>query len=254
MPGVRISVNELRPTTRFNDLHEDLQKTIEYVDSFILNKIQWQEQCADSSEAIHTMTLQVPPDVEFCSKQLDTLQQALENDAESIALAKKLVRTDAANAKLSFKAIHSLKTPQYLQQSSMWTSTSNPPPPISEMADADTDGSAGRNIVDYFSTQGDTMAKALGDCKRNVAQIEQYLRGVETNIAQQSQRFAVAGGQTEGSDSLENQVKELAAVLRAFENGILGVATKIGAAREMVQDVMLDSGAPMLQGRRFGAT
>ena len=34
-PGVKIDLSNLRPTTRFSDLHDDLKKQIETIDSFI---------------------------------------------------------------------------------------------------------------------------------------------------------------------------------------------------------------------------
>ena len=121
IPGVRIlDINQLRSTTRFNDLHEDLQKVIESVDNFILEQARYQEECAQHTEQIDQKCLQMPPDVEYCTKTLDTMQHALENDAESIAFAKGLVRVDVADAKLSFKTIQNLKLPQQFHQSGMW--------------------------------------------------------------------------------------------------------------------------------------
>jgi len=35
IPGVRIDISNLRPTTRFSDLHDELKNQIEAVDTFI---------------------------------------------------------------------------------------------------------------------------------------------------------------------------------------------------------------------------
>ena len=255
IPGVRISVNELRPTTRFNDLHEELQKVIEYVDSFILNKMQWKDACEVEGEKIDNMCLQLPPDVEYCSKQLDTMQQALENDAESIASAKSLVKADAADAKLSFKVIQNLRLPQQFHQTSLWSTAMTPQNPRAGIVDDDLEDGASRNLVEYFSKQTDSMSKTLISLKRNIAEVEIYLEGIESNTVQQMHQMMFTGREDSKGRSAEDQVRELAAVLRAFENGILGVAAKVGSARESVQDAMLSTGnytGQSTKGTRFG--
>ena len=242
VPGVRISVNELRPTTRFNDLHEDLQKAIEYVDSFILNKIQWKDACESEGGKIDTMCLQLPPDVEYCTKQLETMQQALENDAESIAYAKDLVKADAADAKLSFKVIQNLRLPPQFHQTSLWSTAMAPQKPQIPIYDEGLEGGTSRNLVEFFSKQTDTMSKTLNKYEQHIAEVETYLHGMESTTMQQMHQTMFARGQNGNNKSAEDQVRELAAVLRAFENGILGVAAKVGNARETLQDVMLGEG------------
>ena len=116
VPGVKLSINELRGTTRFNDLHEDLQKSIEYVDNFILQQIHRHGDLFEANQKINEMSLEIGPDVEYCTKTLDTVENALENDAESIAFARNLVKLDAANAKLSFRVIQNLKQPSQFHQ------------------------------------------------------------------------------------------------------------------------------------------
>ena len=254
IPGVRISVNELRPTTRFNDLHEELQKAIEYVDSFILNKMQWKDACELEGEKIDNMCVQLPPDVEYCTKQLDTMQQALENDAESIAFAKNLVKADAEDAKLSFKVIQNLRLPQQFHQTSLWSTTMAPQNPRAGIVDDDPEAGVSRNLVDYFSKQADSMSKDLSSYKRNIAEVEDYLKGVEANTMQQMHQM-FTGGQDSKAKNAEDEVRELAAVLRAFENGILGVAAKVGSTRESVQDAMLsieNYNGQTPKGGRFG--
>ena len=241
VPGVRISVNELRPTTRFNDLHEELQMTIEYVDAFIMNKIQWQEQCEAANFPLEQICQQIPPDVEHCTKGLDTVQQALENDAESIAFAKDLVKADAADAKLSFKVINSLKLPHHFRHANLWSTVSSPQQTAVQFPDEGLEEGASRNLVEFFSKQADGKYRTLHSYKRNVAEVEGYLHGVEENALQQTQQLTFTRSRDGSEKSAEDQVRELAAVLKEFENGILGVAAKVGHAREGVQDAMLET-------------
>ena len=255
VPGVRIlDVNQVRSTTRFNDLHEDLQKIIEGVDNFILGQMHCQEECAQHTEDIDQKCHQLPPDVEYCTKALNTMQQALENDAESIALAKGLVKIDVADAKLVFKTVQSLKMPPQFQQSGLWNTTAITQSGNSSFPEDDAEMGASRNIVEYFSKQADEMAKTLDAYKRNVGQVEAYLKGVESNTMKQMQQTVFSRGQDEGDKSAEEQVRQLAAVLRDFEHGITGVASRVGDTRDKVQEAMLSSeginGAPRT--KRYG--
>lgn len=191
----------------------------------------------------------IPNDVEYCTKTLETVQNALENDAEAIAHAKSVVSTDAANAKLSFKVVQNLKTPQQYQPSGLWNITNASQAVAPTLSDEDHPSS---NLVSYFSQEADNMSKSLEEYKRSVAEIEAYLTGIEASTVQQMQQIAFTQGQDGRTKSAEDQVRELAAVLREFEKGILGVAGKVGEAREKVQEVMLgDFGSSNGRTRRF---
>ena len=239
VPGVRISVNELRPTTRYGDLHDELQKAIEFVDNFVLNKIQWQEQCEAASGMLEELCQQIQPDVEHCARSLDNVQHSLENDAENISLAKNILKVDATDARISFKIINNLKLPQQFHHANLWSSVSAPQHTGPTFPEDSSDEGESRNLVDYFSRQSDEMSKTVASYKRNVAEVEAYLRGVESHVLQQMQQLAFTRGRDIGENDAEDQVRELAGVLREFENGILSVAMKVGNTREVVQSTML---------------
>ena len=248
VPGVRVTVNELRPTTRFNDLHEELQKIVEGVDTFILNQMKMQSECEELHSRIGEQSPQIPADVEYCTGRLATMQQALENDAAAIAHAKTLVMTDAADARLSFKAVEHMKMPQQLHQSSLWNVASQAVAPT--LADGDHEDGTNNNLVSYFSTQSDDMSKKLEIYQRNISEVEAYLAGVEANTQQQMRQMMSSRGSKDGTANSDDQVRELAAVFKDFENGILGIAVKVGAAREQTQEAIL--GEPMRARARTG--
>ena len=242
VPGVRIlDVNQLRSTTRFNDLHEDLQKVIEQVDNFILGQIRCQEECAQHTDDIDQKCHQMPPDVDYCTKALDTMHQALENDADSIAAAKGLVKVGVADAKLVFKTVQGLKMPQQLHQGALWNTTGISQSGGPSFLEEDAEGGASRNIIEYFSKQADEMTKTLDAYKRNIGQVEAYLKDIESNTMKQVEQIMFNRRQDSGEKSAEEQVRQLAAVLRDFEHGITGVATRLGGTRDKVQEIMLGS-------------
>jgi len=196
-----------------------------------------QEQCESVSGKIDEKCKSLPPDVEYCTKALGVAQRALESDASAISYAKDLVKADAADAKLSFKVIQNLKLPQQFHQTNLWGTVVAPQHNDPIFSDETTEPGGSRNLVEYFSKQADDMAKSLEAYKRNIADVEAYLRGIESNTVQQMQQQTFTSGRHGREKSAEDQVRELAAVLKEFENGILGVANKVGQVAVSVSDL-----------------
>ncbi|KAL8698845.1 MAG: hypothetical protein Q9224_001668 [Gallowayella concinna] len=242
VPGVRVTTSELRPTTRFTDLHEQLQTLIENVDGFIQQQMKFQQECTALNSGLDEDCAQIPNDVELCGKALDTMQHALENDAEAISQAKALTQGDVTNAKLSFTTIENMTVPQQYQATNLWglpsISRASAPTLLDDRDVTEGDGST--SLVSFFSTQVDHMSKSLDNYKRNVAEVEGYLKGVETHSMTRMQQLYLTRGHDGQGKSAEDQVRELAAVLKEFENGIINVAGKVGGVREKVLEVILD--------------
>lgn len=195
-------------------------------------------ECEGLIKNVDEKSLAIPGDVEYCAKTLETLQIALENDAEVIALAKTLITTDSANAKLSFDVIRALKMPQQFHHSALWSGHSSSyageGPLIRE-----NEGAPGKNLISYFSQAADNMFQMLNKYKGNIDEVETYLRGLEFNLGQQVQQMTFVRGRDGGAKRADDQIRELSAVLREFEMGILGVAGKVGSARERFQELTL---------------
>lgn len=232
-----MDLSGLKSTTRFNDLYEDVQKIIENVDNFILGQIHFAEECELAMPKVATELEIIPPDVELCSRKLDAFQQCLENDASAIDSNRKIVQMDATDAKLSFRAIQYMRMPQQFHHTGLWGvgSTSHNVDPVAQ------DGGEGGSpdLITYFSRQSDEMEKSLETFKKNLTEVETYLKGVEANTIQQLQRVQFTRGRDGGQRSADDQIRELGAVLREFENGILGVAGKVGGVREQAQEAIL---------------
>ena len=259
MPGVRVNVSELRPTTRFNDLHEDLQKMIENIDNFVIEQMRFQAQCELALEGqgegvqrgVGKAAETIPTDVEQCQTTLVAVQQALENDAQAIAYAKQLTKADATNANLSFKALSMLRSPQQFQNSSMWNA-----PNISQIVgptlmDDDTVPGAASNLVSYFSSQADDMSKALESYKKRIDEVEIHLGGMEASMRNQIQELNLVRNRDGNPKNAEDQVRELATVLNEMDAGIVGVAGKVTGAREQVLDIGTNVESRHLR-RRYG--
>lgn len=255
IPGVRVTTSELRPTTRFTDLHEQLQTLIENIDEFIQQQMKFQQECVALNPSIEESCNQMPIDVDFCTKALDTMQTALENDAEAISQAKSLTKGDISNAQLSFSTVDNMAVPQQYQTSNLWALPLVSRESVPSLLDDEyaRDGSSSTSLIAFFSNQSDTMSRSLDGYKKNVADVETYLKGIEASTMQQMQQLFFTRGQDGSGKNAEDQVRELAAVLKGFENGILNVAGRVGGVRENMQGAMLgDYGSQTGRSRRFG--
>ncbi|KAI0188267.1 hypothetical protein EV127DRAFT_482610 [Xylaria flabelliformis] len=223
VPGVRIDVTNLKGTTRFNDLQEDLQKIVEQADNFIAEQVR-RKQEVDSFMSGHRQMLEsIPDDVAFVSRKYDGARNALESAAQTIEAARALVNEDADNARLSFRAIDNLKLPQQYHTSGFWS----PRQQASGTANAESDG---QDIVGFFSKAADEMGAQIKKYEGNLTEIELHLHGVSDNLVEQLQRMMAS--KNNPSSGADEKIQELVAVLRDFEQSILKVASDVGSARE----------------------
>ena len=253
IPGVKIDVSQMRGTTRFSDLHEELQKQVEQVDNFIQQQISYSAQCSALLPAHEQSLTYIPNDAEYVAHKLDTTELSLGNDSVAIAKLKDLVKDDTNDAKLSFRAIDNLKLPQQFHYSGMMWSGFNGQPTRSAMdnatttaTDASDDVPSAADLLSYFSRRADAFSQKVAEYERNTREIETHLRTVETTAVAQTEAVMAqaqrANVSTDGrSSSLDDELRGLAAVLADFERGILSVASKVGSAREHVVELVMGS-------------
>lgn len=239
IPGVKIDVNHIRGTTRFNDLHEELQRGVEYMDGFIQQQINFKEQC-DAIMPVHEQNLScILSDVAFIEGNVDTVELALDNDGTTINQMKGVIKNDAQNANVSFRAIETLKLPQQFHYNGMWHgAASSVTPPQAALGNDSADGSM--DLVSYFGNCASEMSKTLAGFNQNIAEIEAQLRTLEASTMVQGQQLMFKGDGHGASRSKDDQVRELVAVLREFEMGILSVAGKVGGVREEVTTLVME--------------
>ncbi|KAI9801825.1 MAG: hypothetical protein M1825_003198 [Sarcosagium campestre] len=283
VPGVKIDVSNLRPTTRFSELHEDLQKFLELVDEQIRKQMEHANACKARLPTTTELFTHLPQDVELLTRRMQSVTQSHDNDVSAIAQARETVKLDAADAKLSFAAIDNLKLPAHYHTHGLWNSVTGlenssrlvqstsansiidkttgigAPSTTSRVAAADQ--SPPEDLVAYFEQRVGSLGATLENYKQSAAAIESHLRGVEARTMQQMQQLQLsrteAGGfNADGSSgeagSAEEQIRQLAAVLRDFESGILTVAGSVGGAREAVQQLVLSGGDAGVVGRSSG--
>lgn len=239
VPGVRIDMSNLRNTTRFNDLQEDLQKSIADIDQFIQNCISQKEQVDAFLPAHGEQLANIPGDVRFVSRKHAAVDSALGADLQAIKQMRDQVKTDADEAKLSFNAVNNLLLPSqyHLEPGYLGASTRQSE---SGAGDKNGDGSqtTSTDLMSYFSKATDEMDEQIKKLQKTVREIETHLGGVEQNIHEQASRLQASSGAL-GGGSQDDRVMELYAVLRDFEESILQVATVVGGAREGVTELQM---------------
>lgn len=221
VPGVKINIDNLRPTTRFNDLHEDLQKLIETLDNGIQNHMQQKHDCDAIMPKHKEQLVNVPNDVDFLTRKCTDVENALSTDAEGIFQAKKLVSLDIEAAKLSFGAIDNLKLPHQYQQLGPWTGSSA----------SSANAAISSSLPNFFIREAEEMSATLEIYEKNMTEIETHLRDVEARAVHQLMQSRAQ------SDDPSEPIRELAATFRDFEHGILNVAGKVVGLRDEVAQI-----------------
>lgn len=249
VPGVRIDLSNLRNTTRFNDLQEDLQKEIAAIDAHVQGCMAQKDQ-VDAFLPQHEAQLQnIPGDVRFVSRKYAAVDSALGADLLAIKHMRDQVQADAAEARLSFTAVNNLVLPSQYHVSPGFfggaSSTRDHQRQEGGGADADgaaaaEHGSSSEDLVSYFSRATDEMDEQIKRLQRTVKEIDTHLGGVQQNIMEQASRLQAGGGSLGGGSGQDERVMELYHVLRDFEESIVQVATVVGGAREGVTELQMN--------------
>ncbi|KAI1006948.1 hypothetical protein K3495_g1275 [Podosphaera aphanis] len=232
IPGVLIDASNIRGTTRYNDLKEELQKQIMDVDTMIQNQIQLQHECDAIMPAHDSQLARIPADVEFCQRKLTGVDGAVDEDIQSISAVQKLIKADVEAAKLSFAAIDILRLPPQYHTHGAWSV---------RLASNQGDGGT-EDIVGFFSQVAEGLGAKLTMYQKQLTEIEQHLRGVEFNSAQQINTLIAKKNGSAVSE--ESSYEQLAGVLQDFEAGLLNVAGKVGETRKMITALQLNQFGP----------
>ncbi|TQS38402.1 hypothetical protein Golomagni_01092, partial [Golovinomyces magnicellulatus] len=239
IPGVLIDTSNIRGTTRFNDLKEELQKQLMEIDTIIQAQIQLKNDCDAIMPAHESQLTQIPIDVEFCQRKLVGVDNAADSDIHAISAVQKLIKNDAEAAKLSFAAIDILKLPPQYHLPGVWSPKNN-----NRGGSGETEG-----IVGLFSQTADELSAKLATYQKHISEIEQHLRGVEANSAHQINTLAAKKNGNTFSE--ESSFDQLAGVLRDFETGLLNIAGKVGETRKGVTALQLNQFFPAASNNRI---
>lgn len=249
VPGVKIDLSNIKPTTRFSELHEDLQSVIAQLDTFIHQQIKWcheiQESLPKRGADIHT----IPGDVEYLTQRVEAVELALDKDVRDIKRVKEEVKADQNDARRCFNAIENLKLPSQFHYTGLAgaAAVAAGVRGVDESGDAEDLGARTSDLISYFQNKTNELDERLSKYQGQLSEIEAHLTTVEASAVEQIEKLVLRRGR--GDDGKEG-LRELVAALRGFEEAVLRVASRVGEVRENVVEVTLGGGGKNLG--RFG--
>ena len=218
VPAVRVDPSSIRITTRYNDIHESIQKEIEQQDEMILAVIKQANECAAILPAHGDQLELIPDNVEFLQRKILGVNANNDGDVQMVERIRGEVEIDRQNAKLCFDAIDQLRLPQQYHQG-MWNATKQTSPATSKP------GEPAGDIVNLFNQTAAEMSETYRNNMERLSEIEQFLRNLEISM--------MRAGEAAGRN--EDNVQLVGEALKDFGSGLVQVASQVGGARENVQ-------------------
>jgi nucleoporin p58/p45 len=234
--ALQITLDGLKGTSRFSDLHPDLQRDIEAMDSMIQSHINNCTRVAQSMPKHGENISTVKPDVAYIEQSLSTVELGIENDSIVIAALREQVRKDADEATIAFNASENLNLPKQFHYGNRSTAASGSP-----ATDKD-DPTKPVDMMGYFNRRADNLASTLEVYQRQIREIEAHLRTMEAGTVEKAQQLV---GSRSGA---RDQRRELVEALKAIEGAILEAARKVGGTRDGVEQLMLGRAGGILLG------
>jgi nucleoporin p58/p45 len=247
VPGIKIDVSNIKPTTRMFELHEDIQNTILQIDEVINGGINASMQCAQVLPKLGEAIEQLPLDVAYLESQIEIVEGALGRDAVDVGAARQVVRADASDATVVFGAIENLKLPSQFHYGGGGVSGSGGAN-LQTTSSNENSNASSTDLLAYFNTQSNTLDQRLAAFTRQLLEVELHLRtveatavdGIEKLIRRRSIADAgddAAGGNGGGAGDAGEGIRELVGTMRRFEDAVLRVAGRVGGVREGVVDL-----------------
>ncbi|KAH7062029.1 hypothetical protein BKA63DRAFT_527321 [Paraphoma chrysanthemicola] len=238
---VQLTLDSIRGTTRFNDLHPELQTLIQQFDEGIQRKIGYCNQIRETLPSSEKDIATIAPDVAYIENFLSTVETGLDNDSTNIAHLKEIVKKDAADATLSFRAIENQRLPaQYHYRNSANLTASSTKTPAAGALDDD-DPTKPVDLMSYFDRRTGDLSRTLDVYQHQIREIEAHLRTMEAGTVEKAQQL------TGSRSAPRDQRRELVEALKAIEGAILDSAKKVGQVRdEVTKQTLGNVGATLL--------
>lgn len=239
--AVNIGIEGLRGITRFNELSPELQQQIQAFDEGIQRKIGYCNQIRETLPQSGDYIATIAPDVAYIETFLSTVEVGIDNDSANVAHLRELVKKDAADATLSFRAIENQRLPsQFHYRNGTNLTASSAKAPATAALDDD-DPSKPVDLMGYFNRRTGDLGRTLDVYQRQIREIEGHLRTMEAGTLEKAQQL------TGSRSAPRDQRRELVEALKAIEGAILDSAKKVGQVRdEVTKQTLGNVGATLL--------
>lgn len=266
VPGVRIDLSQIKGTTRFNDLQEDLQKELTALDGLIRRCMEQKSEIDAFLPAHGEQVAAVGNDVAYLADKHRAVEHALEDDLLAVSAARNVANRDADAARLAFAAVDVLRLPaQYHHHvvpgskvAKAGDTTTGPVGAVASALDSldfgtaapaggagagDTKETSGpSSIVDFFAAATSELSAALSRHEALLADVEARMRGLEADaLAASTSGLGVPrvadegnGGVPGTADGGRLSLADVVQLLRETEEVMVDVAGKVLGVREAV--------------------
>jgi nucleoporin p58/p45 len=189
-------------------------------------------QCSEAIPGLGRQIEGLPSDVEYLDSRLETVEGALGRDAVAVGQNKQVIERDSEDAVRLFRAVENLKLPNQFHYSTIGSSGF-------PSSSSDGEGAAGAtDLLSYFAARASELEDKTKVFGRHQREVDTHLRTVEHSAVEGMQKL----GRTNGEGTTGDGLREIAGVMRTFEEAILRVAERVGEGREKVVDLSLGGG------------
>jgi nucleoporin p58/p45 len=206
-----------------------VQDAIVFIDEVIQGAMKASMQCSEAIPGLGRQVEGLPADVEYLDRRLETVEGALGRDAVAVGASKQVAERDNEDAVKLFRAVENLKLPNQFHYSTIGFPTDN-----------NEDGSGTTtDLLAYFSKRAEELDAQSQVFSKHQREVDAHLRTVEHSAVEGIQRLRRKGGSMDAGEARGEGLREIAQVMRTFEEAILRVAERVGEEREGVVDLSL---------------
>jgi len=217
VPGVKIDLSNIKPTTRFSELNEDLQNTIIQIDNFIEQQVKWATEIQESLPARGASLTTIPTDVEFLTQRAEAVEEALDTDAQAIKRLKEGLAADQDDARRCFAALENLKLPAQFHYSGLAAAAAAglAGGGGGDERDPAAAAAAASDLAPYFQGKAAELEARLARCTAQLGEIEDHVGTVEARAVEQFERLLYRRARP--GEWNNDEVRALVGTLRDFE-------------------------------------
>jgi nucleoporin p58/p45 len=212
---VTIDVSNIKGTTRFNDLHEDIQKQIQQIDELIQQEGIRNKEAIDAALPQHGEQIgRIPEDTSFIERKCEGVSAVHKSDVFAIQEARQHVKKDWDHAQLVAKGINMEKFA-----------------PSERFSPSDADADLTSQLTRLHLEEVVAQEQRCDDLGKHVNLVGTHMENLAENVT-------VYGRRRKGQSS-DLRLAELSAVLREFEAQIRCAAAEVESAREAMTELQL---------------
>ena len=227
-------MQNVKGTTRFSDLHDDIQKEVLAIDNVIGKIISFKEEI-DAFMPQHEADVNaVATDVALMERKYEAVRAVLDSDVQAIAHVQDLTKQDVDDAKISFRAVENLKLPAHYHTASLWGSRA----PNAGGASGTSAGSAvgqldatGQDIMAFYQRHVQSLDERYARIKERLAEVQQHMPGVEAGLYERVRSLSEAGVFP------DDQAQQLIGALTETYQAIIGQANRVAECRQQFVDL-----------------